>query len=288
MSVAGSCSPSVGPAGCWGSIARPGAGSRRARDDEDRLIADMIELARQYGRYSYGRIAALLRDAGWQVNEKRVERLWRREGLKVPGKQPRRGRLWLNDGSCVRLRAELTDHVWSYDFAHHRTHDGRAIRTLNVLDEFTREGLAIRVRRKLFLRRRRRCPDRPVHPARHPDLHPLRQRPRVRRRGRPAMDRRSRSPHCLYRAEFTPGSTVTSRSFNARLRDKLLNGEIFYTLREAQVLTEAWRRHYNAIHPHSSLACWPRAPETTVAPSWPTGSTTLRQPPSLADKLSMH
>ena len=109
----------------------------------------MIELARRYGRYGYRRIAALLRDAGWQVNDKRVERLWRREGLKVPGKQPKRGRLWLNDGSCVRLRAGRADHVWSYDFVHHRTHDGRAFRTLNVLDEFTRESLAIRVRRKL-------------------------------------------------------------------------------------------------------------------------------------------
>ena len=121
----------------------------RGRDGEDRLVADMIALARRYGRYGYRRIAALLRDAGWQVNDKRVERLWRREGLKVPGKQPRRGRLWLNDGSCIRLRAERANHVWSYDFVHHRTDDGRAFRMLNVLDEFTRESLAIRVRRKL-------------------------------------------------------------------------------------------------------------------------------------------
>ena len=121
----------------------------RGRDDEDRLVADMIELARRYGRYGYRRIAALLRNAGWLVNDKRVERLWRREGLKVPGKQPKRGRLWLNDSSCVRLRAERADHVWSYDFVHHQTHDGRAFRTLNVLDEFTRESLSIRVRRKL-------------------------------------------------------------------------------------------------------------------------------------------
>ena len=102
------------------------------RDDEDRLVADMIELARQYGRYGYRRIAALLRDAGWQVNDKRVERLWRREGLKVPEKQPKRGRLWLNDGSCIRLRAERADHVWSYDFVHHRTYDGRAFRMVEA------------------------------------------------------------------------------------------------------------------------------------------------------------
>ena len=90
----------------------------------------MIELTRQYGRYGYRRIAALLRDAGWQVNDKRVERLWRREGLKVPMKQPKKGRLWLNDGSCVRLRPEYRNHVWSYDFVHHRTDDGRAIQDI--------------------------------------------------------------------------------------------------------------------------------------------------------------
>jgi transposase InsO family protein len=94
------------------------------RADEARLVADMIELTRQYGRYGYRRIAALLRDAGWQVNDKRVERLWRREGLKVPMKQQKKARLWLNDGSCVRLRPEYRNHVWSYDFVHHRTDDG--------------------------------------------------------------------------------------------------------------------------------------------------------------------
>ena len=121
----------------------------RGRADEERLVEDMIELARQYGRYGYRRIAALLRDAGWRVNDKRIERLWKREGLKVPHKQPKRGHLWLADGSCVRLRAEYVNHVWSYDFVHHRTEDGRVFRTLNVLDEFGRECLAIRVKRKL-------------------------------------------------------------------------------------------------------------------------------------------
>ena len=95
----------------------------------------MIELTRQYGRHRYRRIAALLRDDGWQVNDKRVEHLWRREGLKVPMKQPKKGRLWLNDGACVRLRPEYRDHVWSYDFVHHRTDDGKVFRTLNILDE---------------------------------------------------------------------------------------------------------------------------------------------------------
>jgi putative transposase len=122
----------------------------RGRDDEERLTADIIALARQYGRYGYRKIAELLRStAGWVVNDKRVERIWRREGLKVPAKQPKRGRLWLNDGSCIRLRAERPNHVWSYDFVEDRTHDGRKYRMLNVIDEFTHECLAIRIQRQL-------------------------------------------------------------------------------------------------------------------------------------------
>ena len=109
----------------------------------------MIELTRQYGRYGYRRIAALLREAGWQVNDKRIERLWRREGLKVPSKQPKKGRLWLNDGSCVRLRPEYRDHVWSYDFVRDRTSEGRAIRLLTLIDESSRECLSIDVARSL-------------------------------------------------------------------------------------------------------------------------------------------
>ncbi|BCB18597.1 hypothetical protein OCUBac02_14910 [Bosea sp. ANAM02] len=122
----------------------------RGRDDEEQLIADLVELARCYGRYGYRKIAALLRStAGWVVNDKRVERIWRREGLKVPARQPKRGRLWLADGSCIRLRAERPNHVWSYDFVEDRTHDGRKYRMLNIIDEFTHECLAIRIDRRL-------------------------------------------------------------------------------------------------------------------------------------------
>ena len=120
-------------------------------DDEAALTADTVELAKAYGRYGYRRITALLRDAGWMVNAKRVQRIWRREGLKVPRRQPKRGRLWLNDGSCVRLRAARPGHVWSYDFVEARTHDGRRFRMLCLIDEYTREALAIRVKRRLNL-----------------------------------------------------------------------------------------------------------------------------------------
>jgi len=101
-----------------------------------------VGLATRYGRYGYKRVTGLLRESGWMVNKKRVERIWRREGRKVPGRQPKRGRLWLIDGSCVRLRPEHPNHVWAYDFVADRTHDGKAFRMLKVIDEYTRECLA--------------------------------------------------------------------------------------------------------------------------------------------------
>ena len=117
--------------------------------DEPRLVKRMVELATEYGRYGYRRITALLRAEGWHVNHKRIERLWRQEGLKVPQKQPKRKRLSLADRSCVRLRPQHQDHVWSYDFVADRTSDGRAFRMLTIIDEYTRECLSIDVARRL-------------------------------------------------------------------------------------------------------------------------------------------
>lgn len=113
------------------------------------MTADIVRLATRYGRYGYRRIREMLVAEGWRVNVKRVYRIWRRQGLKVPMKQPKRGRLWLNDGSCARLRPERPNHVWSYDFVQDRTQDGRKFRMLVVLDEFTRRCLAIVVARRL-------------------------------------------------------------------------------------------------------------------------------------------
>ena len=121
----------------------------RVSPDEAALTAAIAELATKYGRYGYRRITALLRQAGWSVNSNRVERIWRQEGLKVPARQPKRERLWLNDGSCIRLQPERKDHVWAYDFVADRTANGKAFRLLTVVDEYTRECLAIRVERKL-------------------------------------------------------------------------------------------------------------------------------------------
>jgi putative transposase len=113
------------------------------------LRAEIVRLASRYGRYGYRRITALLRNDGWRVNHKRVERIWRQEGLKVPKKQPKRGRLWLNDGSCVRLRPTHRNHVWSYDFVSERTHDGRPLKILTLIDEYSRECLALLVERHI-------------------------------------------------------------------------------------------------------------------------------------------
>jgi len=231
------------------------------RVDEARLVADVVELAKRYGRYGYRRIAALLREAGWSVSDGRVERIWRREGLKVPSKQPKRSRLWFNDGSCVRLRAKRAGHVWSYDFVHHRTHDGRAFRTLNVIDEFTRECLAVRVERKLS--------SADVIDV-LTDLFTT--------RGAPGFIRSDNGPEfvaqsvrdwieavgarCAFIEPGSPWENGYVESFNGRFRDELLNGEIFFTLREAQILIEDWRRHYNAVRPHSALGYKPPAPES--------------------------
>lgn len=117
--------------------------------DEPRLVRRKVQLASGYGRYGYRKVTALLRGEGWWVNHKRVERLWRQERLKVPQKQPKRKRLWANDGSCVWLRPAYTDHVWSYDFVADRTSDGRAFRMLTLIDEHTRECLTIDTARKL-------------------------------------------------------------------------------------------------------------------------------------------
>ena len=252
----------------------------RGREDEDRLTADLIVLARQYGRYGYRKIAAMLRDAGWQVNDKRVERLWRREGLKVPRKQPKRGRLWLTDGSCIRLRAEYPNHVWSCDFVEDRTHEGRKLRLLNIIDEFTHECLTIRAARKL------KAID--VIDALS-DLFIM--------RGVPQHIRSDNGPEFIAKAVqdwiaaagaktayIAPGSPWENgfiESFNARLRDELLDGEIFYTLREAQIVIESWRRHYNTKRPHASLGYRAPAPEVFMPAltAWPS---TRLQPASTA------
>jgi transposase InsO family protein len=225
---------------------------KQRRNIDQPLTERIIALASEYGRYGYRRITVFLNREGWHVNHKRVQRIWRAEGLKVPTKQPRRKRLWLNDGSCIRHKPMFKNHVWSYDFVHHHTHDGRAYKMLNIMDEYSRECLSIRVKRRLnsfdvletladlFL----------TH-------------------GQPKFIRSDNGPEfiaeklrdwlsslevkTLFIEPGSPWENGYIESFNGRLRDELLNGEIFYTLNEAKVILEKWRRDYNTIRPHSSL-----------------------------------
>jgi putative transposase len=232
--------------------------------DEKQLTDDIIALATRYGRYGYRRITALLNNEyGWKVNHKRVERIWRKEGLKVPRKQPKRSRLWLNDGSCIRLRPEYKDHVWSYDFMIDRTANGRAFKILNIIDEYTRECLAMLVKR---------------HITSQDVIDQLFQL--IIFRGIPEHIRSDNGPEFTAKAVrrwlsrvgvktlfIEPGSPWENgyiESFNGKLRDELLNREVFTTLEEAKVLIEQWRREYNQIRPHSSLGYQPPAPEAIL------------------------
>ena len=232
--------------------------------DEKRLTEDIITLATKYGRYGYRRITALLNNQmGWRVNHKRVERIWRREGLKVPKKQPKRSRLWLNDGSCIRLRPEQKDHVWSYDFMVERTGNGRAFRILNIIDEFTRECLRIKVNRKissqdvidelfnLFIFRG--IPEH-IRSDNGPEFTARAVRRWLNRLG----------VKTLFIEPGSPWENGYIESFNGKLRDELLNREIFTTLEEARVLIEQWRREYNRVRPHSALGYRPPAPEAVL------------------------
>ncbi len=235
-------------------------------NEEPLLVKRMIELATQYGRYGYRRITAMLRREGWKVNHKRVQRLWRREGLKVPSKQPKRRRLWLNDGLCVRLRPAHKNHVWCYDFVMTRTHDGRPVRMLTILDEYTRECLAIGVARRmnhqtvlehlaeLFVNKG--VPDY-IRSDNGSEFTAEAVRDWLERLG----------VKTAYIEPGSPWENGYNESFNGKLRDELLNGEIFDTLLEAKVLIERWRREYNTIRPHSALGYIPPAPEARLA--WP-------------------
>ncbi len=245
-------------------LGQPRSTQRRAPhvpDEEPRLVKRMIELATQYGRYGYRMITGLLRNEGWKVNHKRIERLWRREGLKVPQKQPKRRRLWLNDGSCVRLRPAYRDHVWSYDFVQDRTSDGRSFRMLTLIDEYSRECLAIDVARRLTSE---------DVLERLSDLFVRRGVPDYIRSDNGSEFTAKKVTEWLDRVDvktlfIEPGSPWENgynESFNGTLRYELLDVELFDTLLEAKVLIERWRIEYNTIRPHSSLGYRPPAPET--------------------------
>ena len=233
------------------------------KGDENALRKDIIRLASKYGRYGYRRITALLRAEGWRVNHKRVERIWREEGLKVPAKQAKRGRLYFNDGSCIRLKPMYPNHVWSYDFVQERLHNGKKIRLLTVIDEFTRKCLKIKVGYNLKTNE--------VLEA-LAELFLSEGLPEFIRSDNGSEFTAKKIQDWLKQlnvrtAYITPGSPWENgynERFNGILRDELLNGEIFYTINEAKAVIEDWRKHYNQVRPHSSLGYKPPAPEVKI------------------------
>ena len=233
------------------------------RDDEDALTKAVLRLAATYGRYGYRRVTALLRAEGWSVNHKRVARIWRREGLKVPMKQPKRGRLWMHDGSIIRQRPLTKNHVWAYDFVQDRTHDGRSIKMLTVIDEYSRKCLAIEVERRLRSDDVLYCLERLF--IRHGVPDHIRSDNGSEFTATAVRDWLSKMDvKTLFIEPGSPWENGYNESFNGKLRDECLNGEIFYTLKEAQIIIEQWRRHYNTIRPHSSLGYRPPAPQTII------------------------
>lgn len=231
--------------------------------DEDEVRTEIIDFACNYGRYGYRTVTDLMRNNGRQINHKRVERIWREEGLKVPKKQTKKSRLWLGDGSCVRLRPTHRNHVWSYDFMEDKTMDGRKIRFLNIIDECSRECLASIPRRNF----------------RGDDVIEVLANLMF-RHGTPEYLRSDNGPEftankirkwlgrigviTTYIEPGSPWENGYCESFNARMRDEFLNGELFGNMYEAQVLTKRWLEHYNTVRPHSSLGGRPPAPQTVI------------------------
>ncbi len=227
----------------------------------EKVRPEVIALAKKYGRYGYRTITSMLNNQGWEVGKDRVFTIWKQEGLKVPSKQPKRGRLWLADGSCIRKRPEYKNHVWSYDFVSDQTDDGRKFKILNVIDEHSRECLLSLVKRRinsqdvilalvdLFLQR---GVPKHIRSDNGPEF--------VAKKLVSWLDKLEVKP--LFIHPGSPWENGYCESFNGKMRNQFLDGEIFYSLVEAQVLIERWRRHYNTVRPHSSLGGRPPVPET--------------------------
>jgi transposase InsO family protein len=226
----------------------------------EKLRTRVTEVAAEFGRYGYRQVTGFLNMEGWDVGKDRVYTIWKQEGLKVPQKQPKRARLWLADGSCIRQRPEYRNHVWSYDFVSEETHDGRKIKILNVIDEFSRECLLSLVARRirsqdvifaladLFLKH---GVPKHIRSDNGPEF--------IAAKLRKWLGKLEVQP--LYIHPGSPWENGYCESFNGKMRYELLNGEIFFSLLEAKVIIEKWRNHYNTKRPHSSLGYRPPAPE---------------------------
>lgn len=233
----------------------------RPNPRREELRERVVAVAQEFSRYGYRTVTDILRMEGLEVGKDAVYRIWREEGLKVPQKAPKRARLWRADGSCMRLRPERRNHVWSYDFVSDRTHDGAPIKILNIIDEFTRECLVSFVARRirsqdvilvladLFLKRG--CPEH-IRSDNGPEF--------IAKNLKRWL--RSLEVKPLYIEPGSPWENGYCESFNGKMRYELLDGEIFYSLLEAKIIIERWRNHYNTRRPHSSLGGRPPAPVT--------------------------
>lgn len=229
--------------------------------EQEKLRDRVISVAAEFSRYGYRQVTNILNMEGFDVGKDRVYRIWREEGLKVPQKAPKRGRLWLNDGSTIRMRPEYRNHVWSYDFVSDRTHNGTPYKILNIIDEFSRECIASFVARRirsndvivvlaeLFLKHG--CP-KYIRSDNGPEF--------IATKLKQWLKNLQVNP--LYIEPGSPWENGYCESFNGKMRYELLNGEIFYSLLEAKIIIERWRNHYNTKRPHSSLGGRPPAPVT--------------------------
>jgi putative transposase len=244
-------------------VARSSQRYEATQQDDDSLRLALIRLAKQYGRYGYRKIAALLRIEGWQVNHKKVERLWREEGLQMPQRHKKRKRLYHKKHSIIRLRPKYQNHIWAIDFVHDKLAGGRSFKMLTVLDEYTREALCVTVKPRMG--------NAEVLEA----LYPL-----FLKHGRPEFIRSDNGPEFIAKNFQTwlnrvgikpiriyPGSPWENgynERFNGTLRREVLNAEWFTSIKQAQVVIETWLEQYNHVRPHQSLNMRPPVPETLL------------------------
>jgi putative transposase len=230
-------------------------------DDDEALRLALIRLAKQYGRYGYRKITKLLRIEGWNVNHKKVERIWREEGLQLPHRHRKRKRLYHKDSSVIRLRPAHRNHIWSVDFVHDRLSNGRRYKMLTVLDEYTRQALCVTVRTRMG--------SADVLEA----LYPL-----LLKHGKPEYIRSDNGPEFIATPlqewlrrvgikpiQIYPGSPWENgynERFNGTLRKEVLNAEWFATTEQAQIVINQWLRQYNHIRPHQALNMRAPVPET--------------------------
>lgn len=226
----------------------------RPRDDdqEKHLVRDMHRLSKSNPRYGYRRITALLRREGWRVNAKRVLRLWREEGLKVPNKQRKKRRLGHSGNSVMRRRPRHPHDVWTYDFTQDRTTDGRRLKLLTVMDEYTRRCLSLEVERGMTSRHvigvlaaltQEHGPPGHIRSDNGPEFIAQAVRAWLAERG----------TGTLYIEPGAPWENAYIESFNGKLEDELLGAELFTSLAEAKVLAAGYREHHNHERPHSAL-----------------------------------